>query len=387
MGDRKKQKLCIITYPFPKVEKMYSHLFTFVKIIEPLFESIHIITGNIPENETPPGKFQLINFRMEVELRRHLPKFVALPIWLFNFALGQTKTLYYLTKVSRSTDTVLFFLGADINLLSLLLAKLLKKEVITMIVEYSPMSIESAHGRTPAYLYKLLAKLNRTLSDKIIVYTRSVIQWAHLEKYQHKISVGSEVFIDTNLFRINQPYSKRKNTIGYIGRASKEKGILDFVNAIPLILHHRSDVDFLIVGDGPLLSPIKQELRNNGLLEKVALTGWITHDEMPDYMNRLKLLVMPTHTEAGSPQPLQEAMSCGTPVLVTMVGGVGDVVKDGENGFILRNRSPQQIAKDVLKILEYPQINEIIRNGQKLIEQDYTFKAVAKRYKAVFEQQ
>lgn len=386
MGDRKNQRLCIITYPFPKIEKMYLHLFTFVKIIEPLFGTIHIITGNIPEDEIPQGKFQLINFRMEVELRRHLPRFVALSIWLFNFALGQIKTLYYLTKVSRSTDTVLFFLGADINLLSLLLAKLLRKEVITMIVEYSPTSIESIHGRFPAYFYKLLAKLNRNLSDKIIVYTQSVIQWAHLEKYQHKISVGSEVFIDTNLFRITQPYGKRENTIGYIGRASKEKGILDFVNAIPLILHRRSDVDFLIVGDGPLLSSIKQELRNNGLLEKVALTGWITHDEIPDYMNRLKLLVMPTHTEAGSPQPVQEAMSCGTPVLVSMVGGVGDVVKDRENGFILKNRSPQHIAKDVLKILEYPRIDETIRNAKKLIEQDYTFEAVAKRYKEVFEQ-
>jgi len=151
MSDRKNQKLCVITYPFPKIERMYLHLFTFVKIIEPLFGTIHIITGNIPKDEIPPGKFQLINFKMEVELRQHLPRFVALPIWLFNFLLGQIKTLYYLTKVSRSADTVLFFLGSDINLLSLLLAKALRKEVVTVIVEYSPVSIESVHGRFTAY--------------------------------------------------------------------------------------------------------------------------------------------------------------------------------------------------------------------------------------------
>ncbi len=384
MGNKKNKKLCIITYPFPKIEKVYIHLFTFVKILEPLFEEIYVITGNIPEDDIPQGKFRLINFRMEIELRRHQPLFIALPIWLFNFVLGQIKTSFYLIKLSRSADTVLFFLGSDINLLSLLIAKLLGKEVITMIVEYSPKSIELVYGRSPSYFYRLLAKLNRTLSDRIIVYSENVIRWAHLEKYRKKVSIGTQAFIDTDLFRIKQPYAERKNTIGYVGRLSKEKGILDFIDAIPMILQVCSDVDFLIIGDGPLLSPIKEKLAKNGLLEKVTLAGWAAHDEIADYMNRLKLLVMPTHTEAGSPQPVQEAMGCGTPVLVSKVGGVADVVKDEENGFILSDRSPQQITKDIIKILKYPGIDEIIRNGRKLIEQEYTYEAVVERYREVF---
>ena len=87
MGNKKNKKLCIITYPFPKIEKVYIHLFTFVKILEPLFEEIYVITGNIPEDDIPQGKFRLINFRMEIELRPHQPLFIALPIWLFNFVL------------------------------------------------------------------------------------------------------------------------------------------------------------------------------------------------------------------------------------------------------------------------------------------------------------
>lgn len=385
MGNsNKSKKLCVITYPFPRAEKVYIHLFTFLKILEPIFEKPHVITGNIPEADIPQGKFCIINYKMEIELRRNIPLFVALPVWLFNFILGQIKALYYLVKVSRSVDTVLFFLGSDVNLLSLLLAKLLRKEVITMIVEYSPMSIEAVYGKGPAYFYKFLAKINRTLSDRIIVYSDSLIQWAHLEKYRKKVSVATQAFIDTDLFRIKQPYNRRKNTIGYVGRLSGEKGISEFIDAVPLILKARNDVDFLIVGDGPLLSSIKRNLSKDGLLEKVILTGWAAHKEVPDYLNGLKLLIMPTHTEAGSPQPIQEAMSCGTPVLVTSVGGVADVVKDEENGFILKDRSPQQIAEAALKILEYPKINEIIINGRKLIEQEYTFKAVVKRYKEVF---
>jgi len=163
-----------------------------------------------------------------------------------------------------------------------------------------------------------------------------------------------------------------------------EKGILDFIEAVPLILQCRDDVDFLIGGDGALSPRVREELKNKDLLERVTLTGWIAHDELPDYMNKLKLLVMPTHTEAGSPQVLQEAMSCGTPVLATMAGGIGDVVKDGENGFILKDHSPRQIAEDVLKILAYPEIDRIIRNGRELIVKEYGFEAVARRFRRAF---
>ena len=361
------------------------HLFTFVRIVEPLSGRLYIITGNIPESEIPKGKFQLKNFKIEVEMRRHLPLLAALPIWLFNFMLGQLKTTYYLIRVSRATDVVLLFNGADINLFPLLLAKLLRKRVMTMVVEYSPMSVKSVYGTSPYYLYRLLSKINRTLSDKIIVYTENVVHWAKLEKYREKVFVGSEVFIDTNLFTIKQPYHKRKNTVGYISRLSKEKGILDFVNAIPLILRKRSDIDFLIGGDGMLLPWVMEELDRNGLKEKVVLAGWIPHHELPYYMNKLKVLVVPTHTEAGSPQVIQEAMSCGTPVLATMVGGIGNVIKDGENGFALRNNSLEQIAEDILRILEHPRINTVMQNARKLIEQDYSFDAVVGNYRDILE--
>ncbi len=382
--EAKLGKICVVTYPCSTRTKAWMHLFTLVRILEPLSQRLYIITGNIPEDQIPQGKFHLINFRMEPELRRDLPLVAALPVWLYNFVSGQVKTCYYLLRVSRSVDTVLFFLGADVNLVPLLLGKLLGKRIMTMVVEYSPMSIRSVYGVLPHHLYKLLVTLNRRLSDRIIVYTENVIQWAKLEKYRDKVSVTGEVFIDTELFRIKEPYAQRRNTIGYISRLTTEKGIFDFANAIPLILRHRSDVDFLIGGDGISSAKVREELAKKGLLERVTLTDWIPHDELPDYMNRLKLLVMPTHTEAGSPQVLQEAMSCGTPVLATMVGGIGDVVKDRENGFILKDHSPQRIAEDALAILEYPEINGIIQSGRELIEKEYSFEAVAKRFKEAF---
>lgn len=378
------KNICVVSYPCPTRTKAWMHLFTLVRILEALSQRLDIITGNIPEDQIPKGKLRLVNFSIQPELRRDLPLAVSLPRWLWNFVSGQIKTCYYIIRASRHTDTVLFFLGADSNLLPLLTAKLLGKKVITMVAEYSPMSIRSVYGVLPHYVYRFLAAANRRLSNRIIVYTENVIQWARLEKYRHKVSVTGEVFIDTELFGIKEPYSQRKNTIGYISRLTAEKGIFDFADAIPLILSRRSDVDFLIGGDGISAAKVKDKLAQNGLMERITFAGWIPHDELPDYMNRLKLLVMPTHTEAGSPQVLQEAMSCGTPVLATMVGGIGDVVKDKENGFLLKDHSPQHIADAALAALEYNDIDAIIKSGRELVEKEYGFEAVTERFKKAF---
>ena len=77
------------------------------------------------------------------------------------------------------------------------------------------------------------------------------------------------------------------------------------------------------------------------------------------------------------------AMACGTPVLATSVGGIPDVIKDGETGFILENNSPECIAENVMRALKYPNLEEIVKNARKLIEKEYTYEAAVERYKNI----
>lgn len=58
---------------------------------------------------------------------------------------------------------------------------------------------------------------------------------------------------------------------------------------------------------------------------------------------------------------MNEAMACDTPVLATPVGGVPDVIKDGKTRFIMGDNSPECIAKNVIRALEHPNPEEIIR--------------------------
>ena len=78
-------------------------------------------------------------------------------------------------------------------------------------------------------------------------------------------------------------------------------------------------------------------------------------------------------------------MGCGTPVLATPVGGIPDVIKDEETGFIMKDKSPECIAENIIKALKHPNIEEIVKNARKQIEGEYTYGAAVERYRKILE--
>ena len=101
-----------------------------------------------------------------------------------------------------------------------------------------------------------------------------------------------------------------------------------------------------------------------------------------DYLNELKLLVLPSYTE-GLPNIMLEAMACGTPVLATPVGAIPDVIKDGETGFIMENNSPERIAENVIRALNDSNLDIIVKNARELVEKDFTYEAAVERYRKI----
>ena len=68
-------------------------------------------------------------------------------------------------------------------------------------------------------------------------------------------------------------------------------------------------------------------------------------------------------------------MGCGTSVLATSVGGAPDLIKDGNTGFIMKDNSPECIAKNVRWALEHPNLERIVENARALVEREFTYEA------------
>jgi glycosyltransferase involved in cell wall biosynthesis len=231
---------------------------------------------------------------------------------------------------------------------------------------------------------RILEDMTLRLADYIISEVEDIAhERPRKAKYRHKILPWGARFVDTTRFRVTREFSQRNKVVGYIGRLTEEKGILALLDAAPLILE-RENVDFLLVGDGPLYTEVQSRAQAMNCGEKIALTGFVPHKEVSHYLNRLKLLVLPS-SEEGLPTVVLESMGCGTPVVASPIGAVPEVVRHFETGFLLADNSPDSIAQAILIALASPELADISANARALIEKKYTFDVAVERYRRILD--
>lgn len=377
--DLNKANIVVITVPFITIAAE-TILSNFIEILKPLSNEIFVITGDFFKSE---------NEKVHITSVEHNFQNKPMPIKILKRMLTHLRTSFHIIKISKNVDIVIFFIGTGTYVLPMLSAKIMGKRTILIATGSTAKGSKNVFGSMLfgmgeiilPYAFRILEEINNHLSDQIVVYSESSIYQLNLTKYNYKISNGAR-FVDVGNLKAKKELEKRRKLVGYIGRFSKEKGIMNFVDAIPMLFGKDEDIEFLLVGGGLLADEIKETLKKNGVYDKVELTGWVPHDKLPDCLNELKLLVLPSYTE-GLPNIVLEAMACGTPVLVTPVGGIADVIKNGETGFIMESNSPECIAKDVLRVLEYQNLDGIVKKARKLIEDEYSYEKAVERYRKI----
>jgi glycosyltransferase involved in cell wall biosynthesis len=322
--------------------------------------------------------------RFHVEGRVYSAKRKSLLVRFFHYLWIQIITTRQIVSRKNDVDIWIFFFGGYRLHLPLITAKLLKKQVILLLADSGGRHTKSSDD-IRSRLPKIFRNFPYEHADKIIIYSPRLITDFHLESYCHKIHIAQEHFLDFNTFTVTTPFSKRPLLIGYIGRFSEEKGILQLVKALPAILDNQKDLRIFIGGDGPLRESVKtsvEELKNT---DRVDIPGWIDHNNLSLYLNQIRLLIIPSNTESG-PITLLEAMACGTPVLATRVGMIPDIIKDGETGFILGNNSSECVVENVQRALSSPDLERIAEAGRRLVVENYTFDSAVTRWKSILDE-
>ena len=367
-----KPNIVVVTLPLPLHNKAGEVILTkFIKVFEPLSDELFVITGNIPENIKYDEKIHIKSIKYDTRSDSILLKIIK-------YVMVQVKLSCNLLKIPNKD--MVFLMGSGL-ILPLLSAKLARTKTVVIAIGLQSKSSERMFGGFIfSRIFRILERINYLLVDRIVLESNSAVSFLDLVEYRYKISIGS-LYVDLSLFKIIKGLKNRKELVGYVGRYSEEKGIINFVDALPMILNGTNNIKILIGGGGPLLNEIKEKVKK--YQDKGAnLIDWIPYGELPNYLNELKLLILPSYTE-GLPNIVLEAMACGTPVLATPVGGVPDLIKDGETGFVMEENSPECIAENILRVLDRPDLVTIARNAQVLIEKEYTYETALKRYQEI----
>ena len=363
------KKIGIVTFPIGEAGVI--PLRNLVRIMTAANAELYLVTGNAALNAFSNNE----NVHV-IGVRHNLGSNLLTKI--LNYSNTQFKILLDVIKISKKIKIYVFFIDGSFLTPSILALKLLRKKVILAL----PSSVFQDIGvfTIPA---AFISRISIMLSDQIVVYSESLITEYKISKYKTKISVAHEHFLDFDKFKSKNPVQDRDSVVGYVGRFSEEKGITNFSKAIPEILKEQDGIHFLIGGGGLLQDEITSYIEREQLNNRVTFTGWVQGEDIIAVLNQLKLLVVPSYTE-GLPNIMLEAMACGTPVLITPVGAIPGVIKDGETGFIMENNSPEVIARNVMRALNHPDLQQIANKARKFVEQEFTFEKAMQGYQTIF---
>lgn len=160
--------------------------------------------------------------------------------------------------------------------------------------------------------------------------------------------------------------------LGFIGGLHPYKGVRDLEAALS-----RTDAEcrLIVAGEGP-----DRTLLERRCGERAVFLGAVPYEQIPALYHEMDVLVVPSHTE-GLPRVVLEAQATGTPVVATNVGGIPEVVSDGETGLLCEPHRPDLLATAIDRLADDPRERERLgSNGRDAVVATYTWEAVYDRY-------
>jgi glycosyltransferase involved in cell wall biosynthesis len=209
--------------------------------------------------------------------------------------------------------------------------------------------------------------------------------WANYPLFRHQLAQQGDLFLCVSSFirervlamgfpeartrvhyigedyRAIQPRSPQEETrtILHVARLVEMKGTKYLIRGFAELSRRWQDVQLVIIGDGPMRASLQALTRSLGLEERVQFLGARPHGEVLAWMRRALMLVLPSiltrsgRTE-GLGMVLLEAAATGVPVVGSRIGGIPEVVVDGQTGFLVPDRDPDALASRMLCLLEEP---------------------------------
>jgi glycosyltransferase involved in cell wall biosynthesis len=159
--------------------------------------------------------------------------------------------------------------------------------------------------------------------------------------------------------------------IGIVARLEPWKGHRYFVEAFAEIAPQFPEARVILVGEGSLRGELEQMTREKNLQGRLSFLG--VRKDVAQLVNCLDLFVLPSLPGEGLPNVLLEAMACHIPVIATRVGGVPELVRDNQNGYLVPPGDAEALRTALVQALSNrTRLQEIARAGRATVEENFS---------------
>lgn len=204
-----------------------------------------------------------------------------------------------------------------------------------------------------------------------------------VEEFERKTKIIS-MGVYTKNFQKNDNNRHAKNLL-FVGRLVEKKGVEYLLESIPLIRNQIPDIKLTIVGDGPLRKNLENLAKKLAITDCVDFVGFKTGQEKINYFLSSSILVVPSiQTKNGDveglPVVIMEGMAAGKPVVASNVGGIKEIVRENENGFLVKPKSPSQLAERLIYLLGKPNITKQMGQISFSLAKNYDWAVIGSKY-------
>lgn len=154
---------------------------------------------------------------------------------------------------------------------------------------------------------------------------------------------------------------KKEDFILFAGNLISIKNPIRIIHSFAMLAKNNQTIQLKIAGSGILKNELTSIIDKLNLTNRIKFIGQIPALQLADQMRRAKLLILPSLSE-GWPNVIQESLACGTPIVASRVGGIPEMITDGQNGFLCDHLSETDICDKILQALAHNwDVNNILR--------------------------
>jgi len=284
-----------------------------------------------------------------------------------------TKSLIYLPLallLAILYDSMISFYPPDSFILQLFF-KLLGKKNFSV--------VHQARDERNVGIRLSLWKIHYKLADGVIAISKSAKKDVE-GIYEVKREKITTIYNGLNLNEFknlkNELEIEGKPALLYVGKLERVKGPDILLEAFAIVKKHCKEAFLHILGDGSMRSDLIEQVKKLGLEDSVKFYGIVVPPY--SYMKAADILVIPSRYDA-LPTVALEGMACGVPIVASNVGGLREIILDGENG-LKAKPEPEDIAEKIIFLWKNDKLRKEISSRQREFIKDFTWKRAAIEY-------
>jgi len=242
-----------------------------------------------------------------------------------------------------------------------------------------------------SFIYSLIQKYVFKSSDYAEVVNSEVKKILFKKGFKNPIKIiphgrNHELFKKLNSTHLKQSLGLNSFTIGFFGRLIEAKGVLTLIDAMRLL---QNDSKLLIVGNGPLKMRIVEEVKNARLKNRVILLNTIPQEKIPEYLNCLDVLVLPSITtpfwKESFGRVLIEAMACEVSVIGSSSGEIPNVI--GDSGLIFEEGNSVDLKNKIKMLISSKELrNKKKKKGRQRFLDNFTWEKIAEKHYEIYKE-